>query len=63
MKRIIIGDYILPVSESDYRKLERICIFDKTDKERINSVLDDMISKYEYDSILADHVFHYIREV
>jgi len=60
MKKIIIGEVIIDVSESDYRKLERICIFDKTDKEVINNLLSEMIIKYESNMVKADSVFHYI---
>lgn len=59
MKKIIIGEVILNVSESDYVKLVRVCIFDKTDKQAINTLLDEITIKYEKDSVRAD-IFHYI---
>lgn len=60
MKKIIIGELIIDVSESDFGKLVDVCIYDKTDKERINSLLADIIIKYEKSAIRADQVFYVI---
>lgn len=60
MKKIIIGELIIDISESDFVKLEKVCIYDKTDKERINNLLSEIITKYENVAIRADSVFYTI---
>jgi len=60
-KKIIIGELIIDVSPADYGLLVDVCIYEKTDKEKINNLLADIVIKYEKTAIRADQVFYVIK--